>query len=84
MITIGVTQWTLDRTGVEAVFRASELGFSTVHLDGGEPGHELFVGTSRTQAAYRDACEAAGVTVSAIGLNVLDRYGLTSVPSSTE
>ncbi len=70
MIGIGVTQWCLDCTGIDTVYRAADLGFSALQIDAGEPGKDGFLGDVRVQHAYRQAAQRAGIEITAIGLNI--------------
>jgi len=82
MVRIGVTQWSVDSSGVETVHRAAALGFSAIHLDAGDLESDLLLDKKALQQAYRQAAQTAGVEITAIAPGFANSYGLTSPPDS--
>ena len=59
---IGVCHWSLDRDGPDALARASELGFSAMHLDGDELARDSWLPDGPVNAAiYAEAAARTGV-----------------------
>lgn len=82
MVRIGVTQWSLDRRGVDAVYHAATLGFSAIHLDTGDLASDLLLDKTTLQQAYCQAAQEAGVEIAALAPGFLNDYGLISPPDS--
>jgi sugar phosphate isomerase/epimerase len=78
MITIGVTQWSLDRSGVDALFDAAELGFKVIHIDAGAIEGDSLLNNPRLQKAYTQAEQDSGIKIVAIAPGSLNDYGITS------
>lgn len=76
MLRVGVAQWCLDRTGVDALYRAKALGFSAIQLDAGEPGGAPCIGRPSIQREYQQAAADTGIEITAVAVNVLTSYGL--------
>jgi sugar phosphate isomerase/epimerase len=73
----------LDRTGVDAVYRAAELGLSAIQIDAGEPGVAPLLNESAVRRAYQRAAQEAGVRITALAVNLLNIYGMTN-PAGSE
>jgi len=84
MVTIGVTQWSLDRSGVDSLFDAAELGFKAIHIDAGSFENGELIDNSRLQRAYSQAELDTGVKIGAIAPGYLNSYGITSPPESRD
>ncbi|MBS1789638.1 MAG: TIM barrel protein [Acidobacteria bacterium] len=84
MVRIGVAQWCLDRNGVDAVYRAAELGFAALQVDAGEPSGSPFLSAPGIRRAYLQAAQDTGIEISAIAVNVLNSLGLKSPKGSKE
>jgi len=84
MIRIGVCQWSLDRRGPDALARAAELGFSAIHLDGGELLSEGWPDDPVVAARYEAAAADSGVTITAVAPGRLNQLGLTSPAGSDQ
>jgi len=84
MIKIGIAQWCLDCYGVEAVYKAYELGFSAIQIDAGGSNGAPFLNNSVVQKAYTKAIQSTGIEISAIGINILNDYDIKSVEGSEE
>lgn len=77
MKNIGVTQWCLDYpTGIDSLKRASDLGFSFIHVNADNPGDEFYLGESSVIDKYQNVIDAHKIHISAISLNALERFGL--------
>lgn len=74
---IGVCQWCLDRTGIDAVFRAQQLGFSALQIGLFTQDDAAFLSDERVRDGYRRAAELTGVELVAIALNIFNVYGIT-------
>lgn len=79
MVTIGVTQWSLDGLGVETLHAAAELGLTAIHIDAGELGGDLLLDKPSLQAAYSNAARETGVSITGIAPGYLNSYGLTNI-----
>jgi sugar phosphate isomerase/epimerase len=77
MIRIGVAQWCLDVSGIDAIYRARELGFAAVHVDAGGWRDRPSLADPRVRTAYRRACEMTEVAITAIGVNELNLHPMT-------
>lgn len=82
MVRIGVTQWSLDHGGVEAVHHAARLGFTAIHIDAGDLTSDLLLDKPTLRRAYSQAAQQAGVEIAAIGSGYVMDYGLTHPPDS--
>lgn len=82
MVTFGVTQWSLDRSGADALFDAAELGFKVIHIDAGALDAGMLLDDIRLQKAYSEAELDSGVKIGAIAPSSLSEYGITSTPGS--
>jgi sugar phosphate isomerase/epimerase len=82
MVTIGVTQWSLDRPGAEALHQAAGLGFAAIHIDAGEVGGEMLLDDAGLRDRYRQAAEDTGVQIRAIAPGYLNDYGPVSPAGS--
>lgn len=76
MVHIGIAQWCLDCKGVNAVYRSADLGFSAIQIDAGGADGAPFLDSEKTQNKYLQAVQDTGVEISAIGVNILNDYGL--------
>jgi sugar phosphate isomerase/epimerase len=76
MVKIGVAQWCLDCKGVNAVLRAADLRFSAIQIDAGGADGAPFLDSEKTQDKYLQAVQDTGVEILAIGVNILNDYGL--------
>jgi 2-epi-5-epi-valiolone 7-phosphate 2-epimerase len=75
-IRIGVTQWCLDRGGVDAVYRAAEFGADAIQIDAGEPGVTPMLSDASAQQAYLHAARETGVQITGICPNLLNVDGM--------
>lgn len=83
-VRIGVTQWSLDGRGPEAVFAAAALGFEAIHLSSGELDGDERLDDTAIRDRYVNAAQDSRVAISAIAPGGLNDLGLTSpVGSST-
>lgn len=82
MVTIGVTQWSVDGNGVDTLFNAGQLGFKMIHIDAGALGGDLLLNDTRLQKAYSQAEVDSGVKIGAIAPGYLNEYGITSPTGS--
>jgi|GEM_PF-307508 len=73
---IGVTQWTLDQSGVEAVGRAAELGFDVMQIDYGQFNGEPPLHQEGLKVAYQEAAKAAGIEVIGVAANLFNDVSL--------
>lgn len=73
---IGVVQWRLDCSGVEALYRAAELGFAAIHVDAGGRNGSPFLYDTATLRLYQTACADTGIAITGIAVNALNQYGL--------
>lgn len=81
-IALGVTAWSLDGRGSEAVHEAATLGFDTIHIDSGDLDGDLRLDDDAVRDRYVQACRARGVSVGAIAGGDLNDLGLTSPAGS--
>jgi L-ribulose-5-phosphate 3-epimerase len=79
---VGVTAWTVDGRGPEALATAADLGFTAIHLDSGMPGADGCLEDPAVRAAYGTASRDTGVVITAIAAGGLNDLGLTS-PAGT-
>ena len=83
MVRIGVCHWSLDGPGPGALARASELGFSAMHLDGDELARDSWLPDGPAMAAtYAEAAARTGVRITAVSPGRLNQLGLTSPDGS--
>ncbi|RPI80176.1 MAG: sugar phosphate isomerase/epimerase [Chloroflexi bacterium] len=82
MVTIGVTQWSLDRSGADSLLDAADLGFKVIHIDAGALDGGMLLDDTRLQKAYSEAELESGVKIGAIAPSSLSQYGITSPPGS--
>ncbi|NJM41807.1 MAG: sugar phosphate isomerase/epimerase [Anaerolineae bacterium] len=82
MIHIGVTQWCLDRGGVDAVYRAADFGVAAIQIDAGESGVAPFLSNTAVRQGYKRAAQATGVKITGIVSNLLNVHGMTN-PAGT-
>jgi len=82
MTRIGVTQWCLDRGGVDAVYRAAELGLSAIQIDAGGWAAAPFLNDPAVREAYKRAAQETGVKIIGIGVNQLNIDGMTNSSGS--
>lgn len=76
-LAVGVTQWFLDcELGPKSLKRASELGFSAIHINAGMPHAKHYLGQSETIQDYRNASERYGVRIVGVAFNSLETTGL--------
>ena len=78
MINIGVAQWCLSQQGVDAIFQSASLGLSVIQIDAGGDEGAPFLDSPIVQAAYLRAARETEVKISAIGINLLNFYGMTN------
>jgi sugar phosphate isomerase/epimerase len=83
MTHIGVTQWCLDRAGVDAVYRAADFGLSAIQIDAGESGVAPLLNDPAVRQAYKRAAQETGVKITGIAVNLLNIYGMTN-PAGSE
>jgi L-ribulose-5-phosphate 3-epimerase len=81
-VRIGVTQWSLDGSGADTVYKADELGFSAMHIDSGDLDGDLRLDDDAVRDRYRRAAGETGVAIAAIAGGGLNDLGLTSPPRS--
>jgi 2-epi-5-epi-valiolone 7-phosphate 2-epimerase len=79
---IGVTQWSVDGRGPEALHRAAALGFEAIHLSSGEPEDAQRLDDAALREGYLQAARDTGVAISAIAPGGLNDLGLTSPSDS--
>lgn len=82
MIKAGICEWCLDKEGVEAVYRASEMGIFAIQVEIGKPGCESMFSDEVYQQNLLDASQKTGVEIIGIAVNVLNFYGITNPPGS--
>lgn len=82
MYYFGVAQWCLDYNGVDAVYRARNLGLSAIQIDVGEPESEFFLGNLNLQHSYCKVAEKTGVKITGIAVNSLNYYSMNSPEGS--
>lgn len=80
---IGVADWCLDVSGPDCFYRASELGFSALHMQLGSPDERWFLGHSSVRNLHNKISGATGVRISAIAVNNLDDLGLLSTENAS-
>ena len=80
MIKFGVCQWIMDRSGVDSLPRAAELGFAGIQL--GIAEDNLEIRRPALQKAYLQAAEATGVEIVGFGINTMNVLPLYSPPDS--
>lgn len=73
---IGVTQWTLDKSGVDAVSRAAELGFDVMQIDYGQFNDAPALHLPDVKAAYLEAAETAGIKIIGVAANLFNDVSL--------
>jgi L-ribulose-5-phosphate 3-epimerase len=81
-IRIGVTQWSVDGEGPDALHRAAALGFEAMHLSSGEPEDAQTLDDVSLRDGYLQAARDTGVAISAIAPGGLNDLGLTSPSDS--
>ena len=79
---IGVTQWSVDGQGPDALHQAAALGFEAIHLSSGEPDDARTLGDAALRDAYVQAARDTGVAISAIAPGGLNDLGLNSPSDS--
>lgn len=72
----------MDGRGPEAIHRAADLGFETVHLDSGELDGDLRLDDDAVRERYVRACGERNVSIGAIAGGDLNDLGLTSPAGS--
>lgn len=80
MIKFGVCQWIMDRSGVDALHRAAELGFAGIQLGISEDNVEIH--QPALQQAYLRASQETGVEIVGFGINTMNLLPLFSPPDS--
>ena len=78
MIKFGVCQWIMDRSGVDSLPRAAELGFEGIQL--GIAEDNLEIRRPALQRAYLQAVEETGVEIVGFGINTMNVLPLYSPP----
>lgn len=71
---IGIVQWRLDHLGIEALYRATELGFNAIHIDAGNTAGNPLPNNISTYCLYQEAVMHTGITITAIAVNVLNQH----------
>lgn len=82
MIKFGVCQWIMDRSGVDALARAAELGFEGIQL--GIREDDLEIRQPALQQAYLQASRETGVEIVGFGINSMNILPLYNPPDSEE
>ncbi len=82
MIKVGVCQWIMDRSGVDAVARAAELGFAGIQL--GISEDDVEIRRPALQQACLRASQETGVEIVGFGINTMNELPLYSPPDSDE
>ena len=82
MIQIGVCQWILDCSGVDALHRAAELGFAGIQLGIGDEDTAVALRSPALQKVYLQAAEETGVEIVGIGISIMNKLPLHSPPDS--
>ncbi len=67
-IQIGICQWCTDRTGPEALLRASEFGIDAIQIQCYPPGNPNYIGKSSILKQYYDARQKTSVEILSIGI----------------
>jgi len=81
---IGVTQWTLDRPGIDALQRAAALGFSVIQIDAGDWRGFPSLAQDSVRDAYLRAVRESGVEILAIMTNFTNNLSLTDPALSSQ
>jgi sugar phosphate isomerase/epimerase len=84
MIIIGIAQWCLDCNGVDAIYRAAELGFTAIQIDAGEPSVSPSLCEPGILRAYSQAGQDTGLEITAIAVNSLNSVGLKNPKGSEQ
>lgn len=80
---VGVAQWCLDCSGLDAIARTEELHLSAIHLDFRQPGEDSCLIAREWRLRYLEASARYGVALRAIAINAVEQFGTVSEPASS-